>query len=95
MSDAGTQGAESAIGGTLGLVENGDMIELDVKNRRLHLDLSEEELARRRAAWQTPAPHTDRGYVHLYVSHVQQADTGVDFDFLVGNSGDGVPKDSH
>jgi dihydroxy-acid dehydratase len=81
---------ESAVGGTLALGQDGDMIELDVANRRLHLDVSEEELARRRAAWTPRAPHTERGYVSLFLSHVQQADKGADFDFLVGKSG-GAP----
>lgn len=81
---------ESAIGGTLALVQNGDMIELDVPNRRLHLDVSDEELARRRAAWQPRTPHMERGYVSMFLNHVQQADTGADFDFLVGKSG-GAP----
>jgi dihydroxy-acid dehydratase len=80
----------------LALVENGDMIELDVPNRRLHLDVSEDELARRRAQWQAPtAPHTERGYARLYVEHVVQADQGVDLDFLRGNSGAFIPRDSH
>jgi L-arabonate dehydrase len=86
---------ESAIGGTLALVENGDMIELDVANRRLHLDVSDEELARRRAAWQAPAPQMERGYVGLYIKHVQQADEGADLDFLQGKSGAIVTRDSH
>ena len=87
---------EAAIGGNLALVENGDLIELDVPNRRLHLDVSEAELARRRAAWQPPAvPHTERGYAKLYTQHVLQADQGVDFDFLVGKSGAFIPRDSH
>jgi dihydroxy-acid dehydratase len=86
---------ESAIGGTLALVRDGDYIELDVPNRRLHLDISEEELAGRRAAWTPPPPHQERGYVNLYVQHVQQADKGVDLDFLVGGSGSYVPKDNH
>ncbi|MEX1020665.1 MAG: IlvD/Edd family dehydratase [Litorilinea sp.] len=87
---------ESAIGGPLALVENGDMIELDVPNRRLHLDVPTAELERRRAAWQAPlAPHTERGYSRLYVEHVQQADRGVDLDFLVGKSGAYIPRDSH
>ena len=87
---------EAAIGGTLALVENGDWIELDVANRRLHLDVPEEELARRRAAWQPPVvPHTERGYAKLYTEHVLQADRGVDFDFLVGKSGAFIPRDSH
>lgn len=87
---------EAAIGGNLALVENGDLIELDVPNRRLHLDVSEAELARRRAAWQPPVvPHTERGYAKLYTQHVLQADQGVDFDFLVGKSGAFIPRDSH
>jgi dihydroxy-acid dehydratase len=87
---------ESAIGGTLALVENGDMIELDVPNRRLHLDVTDDELARRRAKWQPPtAPHTERGYARLYVEHVVQADQGVDLDFLRGYSGAFIPRDSH
>lgn len=86
---------ESAIGGALALVQNGDMIELDVANRRLHLDVSEEELAQRREAWQPRPKPTERGYVSMYLSHVQQADKGVDFDFLVGKSGAGVSHGNH
>jgi L-arabonate dehydrase len=86
---------ESAIGGTLALVENGDMIELDVKNRRLHLDVPAETLVARRSAWTPPPPHDSRGYIKLYVEHVQQAHTGVDLDFLVGKSGSTVKRDSH
>jgi L-arabonate dehydrase len=86
---------ESAVGGTLALVQNGDMIELDVPKRRLHLDVSDEELERRLAAWTPPAPLTDRGYVNLYIKHVQQSHLGADMDFLVGKSGDHVARDSH
>jgi len=86
---------ESAVGGTLALIQNGDMIELDVANRRLHLDISDAELTARRAAWTPPAALSDRGYVNMYVRHVQQADTGADFDFLLGNSGSEVTRDSH
>ena len=86
---------ESAIGGPLGLVKDGDMIELDVEGRRLHLDVSDEELAARRAAWTPPTPPADRGYAKLYVDHVLQADEGVDFDFLRGSSGSAVPRQSH
>jgi dihydroxy-acid dehydratase len=86
---------ESAIGGTLGLVQNGDMIDLDVNNRRLHLDVSPEELARRRKSWVAPEPMADRGYVQLYVNHVQQASKGADLDFLRGKSGSAVTRDSH
>lgn len=86
---------ESAIGGNLALVQNGDMIELDVEQRRLHLDVSDEELARRRAAWTPPPPAATRGYVSLYIKHVLGADKGADLDFLQGNSGSTVTRDSH
>ena len=86
---------ESAIGGPLALVKDGDMIELDVEKRRLHLDVSEQELAQRRAKWQAPAPHSDRGWVKLYQEHVQQAHLGCDLDFLIGKSGSAVPRPSH
>jgi len=86
---------EAAAGGTLALVQNGDMIELDVPNRRLHLDVSDEVLAERRAEWTAPEGEFDRGYHKLYRENVNQADKGVDFDFLVGGSGSAVPRDSH
>jgi dihydroxy-acid dehydratase len=86
---------ESAIGGTLALVQNGDMIELDVSQRKLHLDVSDEELEKRRAAWTSPKPASARGYVNLYVKHVMGADKGADFDFLQGSSGSVVTRDSH
>lgn len=75
---------ESAIGGPLALVENGDEIELDVANRRLHLHVSEAELTRRRTLWQQPPLGFVRGYGQLYLQHVTQAPEGVDFDFLRG-----------
>jgi L-arabonate dehydrase len=78
---------ESAVGGPLALVQNGDWIELDMAGRRLHLDVSEEELAQRRQAWVAPEPHQARGYVRLYFEHVEQANKGCDLDFLVGKSG--------
>ncbi len=86
---------EAAAGGTLALVQDCDMIELNVGERRLELDVAEEELARRRARWTPPEPTMDRGYCRLYVDHVLQADRGVDFDFLVGGSGAPVARDSH
>ena len=86
---------EAAAGGPLALVQNGDLITLDVAARKLHLDVDDAELARRRAAWQPPASHGERGYVKLYVDHVLQANDGVDFDFLVGRSGSSVPRDNH
>ena len=86
---------EAAVGGCLALVEEGDLIVLDVPSRSLHLDVSEEELAERLAAWQAPDPHDHRGYVSLYSRHVLQADRGVDFDFLVGKSGSVVKREAH
>ncbi len=86
---------ESAIGGTLALVQNGDMIELDVEKRKLHLDISDEELQKRKAAWVAPAPMATRGYVKLYIDHVQQAHLGADLDILQGGSGDIVTRDLH
>ncbi|KAI3589337.1 L-arabonate dehydratase [Cupriavidus sp. U2] len=86
---------EAAAGGPLALVQNGDMVELDVEARKLHLHVSDEELAKRRAAWQPPAPPMERGWTRLYFEHVQQANLGADMDFLVGKSGAAVPKDNH
>lgn len=77
---------ESAIGGPLALVRTGDWIELDIDARRLHLDVGDAELARRRAAWTPPARTYERGFVRLYIDHVTQADRGCDFDFLMGNA---------
>jgi dihydroxy-acid dehydratase len=86
---------ESAIGGNLALVHNGDMIELDVGQRKLHLDVSDEELEERRRLWIPPSPAAERGYVSLYIKHVMGADKGADLDFLVGSSGSVVTRDSH
>jgi dihydroxy-acid dehydratase len=86
---------EAAAGGPLALVENGDMIELDVEERRLHLHVSDDALAQRRARWSPPAPHSTRGWVKLYCDTVQQADKGVDLDFLVGSSGAAGGRESH
>jgi L-arabonate dehydrase len=85
---------ESAAGGPLALVREGDIIELDVPARRLHLDVSDQELARRRAQWQAPVAPA-RGWAKLYVEHVQQAHQGADLDFLVGGSGGDVKRESH
>ena len=86
---------ESAAGGPLGLVRTGDWIVLDVPARTLTLDVSDEELARRRAEWQPPETSFKRGYARLYVDHVQQASQGADLDFLRGASGAAVPRDNH
>lgn len=86
---------EAAIGGNLALVQNGDMITLDVANRSLVLEVSEEELKRRRENWTPPQPVVDRGYAKLYIETVNQADEGCDLDFLKGGSGSEVSRDLH
>lgn len=86
---------ESTIGGTLAVVENGDLITLDVPNRRLQLEVTEAEIARRKAAWQAPEPRATRGYVRLYLDHVEQAELGADLDILTGKSGSTVDRDLH
>jgi L-arabonate dehydrase len=86
---------ESSIGGTLAIVQNGDYIELDVEKRILNLDISDEEIAKRKAKWVPPKPWADRGYVRIYLDHVEQADKGADLDILVGGSGSKVNRDLH
>ncbi|WP_372023170.1 L-arabinonate dehydratase (plasmid) [Tistrella mobilis] len=86
---------EAAVGGPLAIVRDGDMIELDVEARTLHLDVPEDEIARRLAAWTSPVSPPEGGYVRLFHEHVMGADTGVDFDFLRGCRGKEVPRDSH
>jgi len=86
---------EAAAGGPLALVEDGDVIELDVEGRRLHLEVTDVELARRKARWTPPPAHETRGYLKLYLEHVLQADRGADFDFLVGRSGARVFRGNH
>ena len=86
---------ESAIGGNLALVQNGDRVELDVKERKLHLHVTDQELAARRKKWTAPEPVAQRGYVSLYIKHVLGADKGADLDFLQGKSGSKVTRDSH
>ncbi len=86
---------ESSIGGTLALVRDGDMIALNVPERTLTLEVSQEELGRRKAAWEEPPLPADRGYVRFYLDHVQQADSGADFDILRGGSGSLVNRDLH
>ncbi|HZH05344.1 MAG TPA: L-arabinonate dehydratase [Lautropia sp.] len=86
---------ESHVGGPLALVRTGDLISLDVDQRSLHLQISEDELAARRAAWQPPKPRFSRGYGALYLKHIRQADQGCDFDFLeaeVKAGADGEPE---
>lgn len=86
---------EAARGGPLAVVQDGDMIELDVPNRRLHLDVSEAELAARLAGWVSPIQPPSGGYAQLYHDRVMGPDRGADFDFLVGCRGNAVPRESH
>lgn len=86
---------EAATGGNFAVIETGDSITLDVPDRSLTVDLSAEELAQRKQKFKPLPPVTERGYVNLYINHVQQAHLGADMDFLVGNSGSKVSRDSH
>jgi L-arabonate dehydrase len=86
---------EAARGGPLAVVRSGDFIELDVANRRLHLDISDEELKARLAAWRPAVEPPGSGYAKLYHDHVQGADKGADMDFLVGCRGNAVARESH
>jgi L-arabonate dehydrase len=86
---------EAAVGGPLAIVQDGDMIELDVPNRRLHLDVPAEEIARRLAVWRSRVPTPPGGYARLYHDHVTGADTGADLDFLKGCRGNAVARESH
>ena len=86
---------EAAAGGPLAIVQNGDIIELDVANRRLHLDISDEELNARLSEWTSNIVPPASGYAKLFNDHIQGADTGADFDFLKGCRGSPIPKDSH
>lgn len=86
---------EAAAGGPLAIVRNGDMIELDVAARRIHLDISDDELTERLASWTPNHELPESGYAKLFHDHVEGADTGADFDFLKGCRGSAVGKDSH
>jgi len=86
---------EAAAGGPLALVRDGDVIELDVEARRLHLEVPDLELAERRAAWKPEPLRVGGGYQQMYVQHVMQASQGADLDFLVGCRGTSVARDSH
>ena len=85
---------ESFIGGPLALVQNGDMITLDVNARTINLDISDEEMAKRRAAWKAPEKNYERGYGWMFSKHIQQANEGCDFDFLRSDFGGPVKEPS-
>jgi dihydroxy-acid dehydratase len=86
---------EAAIGGNFAVIQNGDLITLDVPNRSIHLHVSNTDLDQRKKAWKPRVTFQKRGYVHLYQTHVDQAHLGADMDFLRGNSGSVVTRDSH
>jgi L-arabonate dehydrase len=86
---------ETAAGGTLGIIADGDEITLDVEKRLLQVNITDEEIAKRKQNKEANEAFAERGYVHLYQYHVQQAHLGADFDFLNGSSGSEVTKDSH
>lgn len=86
---------EAASGGNFSVVQTGDMIELDVENRRLNLNVPDEELTLRKQNYQLQNNNINRGYAWLYTQHVEQAYLGADFDFLKGGSGSVVTRDSH
>lgn len=83
---------EAAIGGPLALVRTGDRITVDVPARRIHLEVGDDELARRRAEWTAPPPRWQRGYGWLFAQHILQANDGCDFDFLETRFGAAVPE---
>ena len=86
---------EAAAGGTLGIVQDGDEITLDVENRDLQLHVTDEEIQRRKQNKKQTATVASRGYVQLYQQHVEGAHLGADLDFLKGSSGSEVTRDSH
>lgn len=83
---------ESFVGGPLALVKNGDMISVDVPARTINLEISDEEFARRKAAWKAPEPKYERGYGWMFSKHIQQANEGCDFDFLRTDFGRAVSE---
>jgi len=80
---------ESAVGGPLALLRTGDMVSVDVERRSIRMEVHDDELDRRRAAWTPPAPHYERGYGWMFSRHIRQANEGWDFDFLT--TGFGAP----
>ncbi len=86
---------EACMGGTFAMIQNGDIIQLDYKNRSLNVQLSDEEIANRKKQLVTNTDMATRGYVYLYQQHVEQAHLGADLDFLKGSSGSEIHKDSH
>jgi dihydroxy-acid dehydratase len=86
---------EAALGGNFAVIQSGDTISIDVPNRKITLNVSEQTLTDRKRIWKSPIIIQPRGYVHLYQTHVEQAHLGADLDFLKGGSGSDVTRDSH
>ena len=85
---------EAYIGGPFALVQTGDLITVDIDRRSIHLEVSDEELERRRAAWQPPPPRYSRGYGWMFSRHIRQANDGCDFDFLQTDFGEAAGEPS-
>ncbi len=83
---------ESYVGGPLALLQNGDIVSLDIPNRKLEMEVDDDELARRRDAWTPPKPRYDRGYGWMFSRHIEQANLGCDFDFLKSEFGPNVDE---
>ena len=83
---------EAHVGGPLALLKTGDMVTVDIPGRRIHMEVSDEELAQRRAAWTAPEDPYQRGFGKMYMAHVSQAHEGCDFDFLQTAAGAPVPE---
>jgi dihydroxy-acid dehydratase len=83
---------ESFVGGPLALLRTGDTVSIDVSARSIRMEVSDDELARRQAAWVPPQPRYERGYGWMFSKHIQQADEGCDFDFLRTEFGAPVPE---
>ena len=73
---------ESYIGGPLAFIKTGDIISVDVDKRSIHVEISDEEMEKRKANWKQPEPQYNRGFGWMYLNHIQQADKGCDFDYL-------------
>jgi L-arabonate dehydrase len=86
---------EASLGGTFAVIQDGDIIQLDFKNRSLNVQLSDEMIAQRKQQLNLNTDLATRGYVYLYQQHVEQAHLGADLDFLKGGSGSEIHKDSH
>jgi dihydroxy-acid dehydratase len=86
---------EASLGGTFAVIQDGDIIQLDFKNRSLNVQLPDEVIAQRKKQLKLNTDFATRGYVYLYQNHVEQAHLGADLDFLKGGSGSEIHKDSH